>query len=101
MYQGESVETEKCGTDIDNVWDCFDGSFEQFDHRVAEIPKVKEEVGLYCRCGCVVHLGRANPKRILATSSQSCPGRIFWQIQVKTSFLSIKIAGKGESQNRS
>ncbi|XP_044756599.1 uncharacterized protein LOC123315099 [Coccinella septempunctata] len=79
--KGESVQTEKCGTDIENVWECFDGSFDQFDHRVAEIPNVKDEVGLYCRCGCVVHLGRANPKRILATSSQSCPGRIFWQIQ--------------------
>jgi len=48
----------------------------------AEIPEIQAEVGPYCRCGCVVHLGQAKPRRLLATSSQSCPGRTFWLIQV-------------------
>ncbi|ENN80669.1 hypothetical protein YQE_02910, partial [Dendroctonus ponderosae] len=47
----------------------------------AEIPEIQAEVGPFCRCGCVVHLGNAKPKRLLATSSQSCPGRTFWLIQ--------------------
>ncbi|KAI4458479.1 spermadhesin cub domain superfamily [Holotrichia oblita] len=54
---------------------------------VAEIPEVQAEIGPYCRCGCVVHLGHAKPKRLLATSSQSCPGRTFWQIQADEEYI--------------
>ncbi|KAL3272307.1 hypothetical protein HHI36_024065 [Cryptolaemus montrouzieri] len=79
--KGDAVETEKCGAEVGSIWTCFDENFDTLNQKVMETSKVKDEVGLYCRCGCVVHLGRANPKRILATSSQSCPGRIFWQIQ--------------------
>lgn len=48
----------------------------------ADRPEVKAEIGPGCRCGCVVHLGQSKPRRLVATSSQSCPGRTFWLIQV-------------------
>ncbi|KAK9880256.1 hypothetical protein WA026_010131 [Henosepilachna vigintioctopunctata] len=81
--KGHAVETEKCGAEIGNIWECFDGNYNALDPALADTLTVKQEVGLYCRCGCVVHLGRENPKRVLATSSRSCPGRIFWQIQAE------------------
>ncbi|XP_076253063.1 thrombospondin-1 like protein golden goal isoform X3 [Rhynchophorus ferrugineus] len=80
--EGPPVETEKCGTSLGSSWECFySGTISGNDIIAAEIPEVQAEVGPYCRCGCVVHLGQAKPKRFLATSSQSCPGRTFWLIQ--------------------
>lgn len=76
------METDKCGTNIGGGWECFYGSGAFVGESAAEAPEVIAEVGPYCRCGCVVHLGQAKPKRLLATSAQSCPGRTFWLIQV-------------------
>lgn len=81
------METEKCGTGIGNSWECFYGNGISSNDIAAEIPEVKAEVGPFCRCGCIVHLGHAKPKRLLATSSQSCPGRTFWLIQVNLVFF--------------
>ncbi|KAG5860911.1 hypothetical protein JTB14_018743 [Gonioctena quinquepunctata] len=85
IQQGPAVETEKCGNGMGSSWECFYGGVGFASDVAAEIPEVQAEVGPYCRCGCVVHLGQAKPRRLLATSSQSCPGRTFWLIQV--SFL--------------
>uniref|UniRef100_A0A6P7GEA4 Uncharacterized protein LOC114336299 n=1 Tax=Diabrotica virgifera virgifera TaxID=50390 RepID=A0A6P7GEA4_DIAVI len=86
--QGSAVETEKCGTSLKSRWDCLYGDGSTYiQDVVAEMPEVQAEVGTYCRCGCVVHLGQAKPSRLLATSSQSCPGRNFWLIQVTFYFL--------------
>lgn len=82
LKQGQAVETEKCGKGIGSSWECFYGGGISGSDLAAEIPEIQAEVGPYCRCGCVVHLGQAKPKRLLATSSQSCPGRTFWLIQV-------------------
>ncbi|CAH0553889.1 unnamed protein product [Brassicogethes aeneus] len=79
--EGKAVETEKCAVSLGNNWECFYGGSVSASDMAAEIPEVQAEVGPYCRCGCVVHLGHAKPKRLLATSSQSCPGRTFWLIQ--------------------
>ncbi|XP_050515763.1 uncharacterized protein LOC114336298 [Diabrotica virgifera virgifera] len=80
--EGSAVETEKCGTSLKSRWDCLYGDGSTYiQDVVAEMPEVQAEVGTYCRCGCVVHLGQAKPSRLLATSSQSCPGRNFWLIQ--------------------
>lgn len=49
----------------------------------AESDSVQAEVGPGCRCGCVVHLSSAKPRRLLATSSQSCPGRTFWLVHAE------------------
>ncbi|GJQ74472.1 hypothetical protein Trydic_g21341 [Trypoxylus dichotomus] len=84
---GPAVETEKCGTGIGTSWECFYSSAVSSTNMVAEIPEVQAEIGPYCRCGCVVHLGHAKPKRLLATSSQSCPGRTFWQVQADEEYI--------------
>ncbi|KAK6631796.1 hypothetical protein RUM43_013860 [Polyplax serrata] len=83
--EGHSVETEGCAN---TNWDCeFYQNYLLIDSEnkgasfPADRPEVLAEVGPGCRCGCVIHLGAAKPRRLLATSSQSCPGRIFWQIE--------------------
>lgn len=81
--KGPAVETEKCGNKLGTGLECFYGN-SIGSEIAAEIPEIQAEVGPYCRCGCVVHLGQAKPKRLLATSSQSCPGRTFWLIQVRS-----------------
>lgn len=85
LFQGQSVETERCGSGLGQSWECIygGGSALAIGGEIAAVmPEVQEEVGLHCRCGCVVHLGQTKPKRLLAASSQSCPGRSFWLIQV-------------------
>lgn len=47
----------------------------------ADRPEIIAEIGPGCRCGCIVHLGSSKPRRLIASSSQSCPGRTFWLIQ--------------------
>jgi hypothetical protein len=78
IFQGPSLQSEQCG-DGTASWGCLlsPSSSLPVDH-----PGVVAEVGPGCRCGCVVHLGAAKPRRILATSTASCPGRTFWLIQV-------------------
>ncbi|XP_068909443.1 uncharacterized protein gogo isoform X3 [Tenebrio molitor] len=85
--EGKSVETEKCGKSVGNNWECFYGNSVSAGDIVAEMPEIQAEVGPYCRCGCIVHLGQAKPKRLLAISSQSCPGRRFWLIQADEEFI--------------
>ncbi|XP_063909126.1 uncharacterized protein LOC135126861 isoform X3 [Zophobas morio] len=85
--EGKAVETEKCGKNMGNNWECFYGNSVSAGDIAAEMPEIQAEVGPYCRCGCVVHLGQAKPKRLLATSSQSCPGRTFWLIQADEEFI--------------
>lgn len=78
-FQGSAVETETCGGPIYGTWECLygagSGSFP------AERPEVIAEIGPGCRCGCIVHLGNSKPRRLIASSSKSCPGRTFWLIQ--------------------
>ncbi|XP_056635402.1 uncharacterized protein LOC130444338 isoform X1 [Diorhabda sublineata] len=86
--EGSAVETEKCGADSKTRWDCLYGEDAGYiKDIVSDTPEVQTEVGSYCRCGCVVHLGQAKPTRLLATSSQSCPGRNFWLIQADANSL--------------
>ncbi|XP_068082960.1 uncharacterized protein gogo [Anabrus simplex] len=77
--EGPSLETQHCGVGT-GTWDC-PRSVPEDDQEVADRPEVQAEVGPGCRCGCVVHLGFAKPRRLVATSSKSCPGRTFWLIQ--------------------
>lgn len=87
------VETEKCGMSVGESWECLYGNGIPNNNIAVEIPEVEAEVGPYCRCGCVVHLGYTKPRRLLATSSQSCPGRTFWQIQVNVYFMQSIVVG--------
>lgn len=83
VFKGKAVETEECGLDFGNSWECLYGSRPQASDAALDLPQSQEEMSPYCRCGCVVHLGQAKPKRFIAASAQSCPGRTFWLIQVK------------------
>lgn len=53
-----------------------------------------EEVGPNCQCGCIIHLLKSKPRRMLASSSQACIGleNALWTIQVKveTSLINIR-----------
>jgi hypothetical protein len=86
LLQGNSLETERCPAQTM----CPDGGWSESGPGAAlpaESEVVQAEVGLGCRCGCVVHLNTAKPRRLLATSSQSCPGRTLWLVQVSHSSI--------------
>lgn len=76
------VETEKCDNGLNNEWECGFGNGLSSGDNVADVTETEAEVSHFCRCGCVVHLGLSKPKRVLAVSSQTCPGRNFWEIKV-------------------
>lgn len=44
-----------------------------------------DELGVECRCGCVIHMSKAS--RTLSATTKGCPGRSFWLIKVH--FFSI------------
>ncbi|GAB0092724.1 hypothetical protein DMENIID0001_077550 [Sergentomyia squamirostris] len=79
---GPAVETERCGGPESGTWECLYGSGNSLTGEVpADRPEVIAEVGPGCRCGCIVHLGAVKPRRLIASSSRSCPGRTFWLVQ--------------------
>ncbi|KAF5301841.1 hypothetical protein FQA39_LY10626 [Lamprigera yunnana] len=78
--EGPRVQTEKCGSDNRNNWECIYGASLP-NEIVANLPEAQGEMSPFCRCGCVIHLGTTKPYRVIATSSQSCPGRTFWLIE--------------------
>lgn len=41
-----------------------------------------DELGVECRCGCVVHMSKAT--RTLSATTKGCPGRSFWLIKVNS-----------------
>lgn len=79
------MEREKCGGTETNSWDCMygggSGSFISPDFPPVDQNEVAAEVGANCRCGCVVHLTAGKPRRLIASSAESCPGRSLWLIQ--------------------
>lgn len=81
--QGSAVETEECGGTITNSWECIYGATGRVlpPDLPAERPGVMADIGADCRCGCIVHLTVAKPRRIVAATAQSCPGRTFWLLQ--------------------
>lgn len=73
----------ECGGTITKSWECLygvTGSFAQPDLPAAR-PEIMADIGADCRCGCIVHLTMAKPRRIIAATAQSCPGRTFWLLQ--------------------
>ncbi|XP_071051599.1 uncharacterized protein [Onthophagus taurus] len=85
--EGEAIQTEKCGLSIGNNWECFYSNSLISTNMVADIPEVREEVSEHCRCGCTIILGQDKPRRLLATSSQSCPERTFWLIRAEEDYV--------------
>lgn len=66
--------------------DCLYGSLNLLTGEVpADRPEVVAEIGPGCRCGCIVHLSAEKSRRLIASSSKSCPGRTFWLIQADAS----------------
>ncbi|XP_055539211.1 uncharacterized protein LOC129726482 [Wyeomyia smithii] len=79
--EGPSVQTERCGTQSSfDSWECM-FSPAAGSTLPAEIGSVSTEIGPACRCGCVIHLGVVKPKRMVASSSESCPERSLWLVQ--------------------
>ncbi|XP_062715527.1 uncharacterized protein LOC109414177, partial [Aedes albopictus] len=79
--EGASVQTERCGTQTSfDSWECM-FSPGAGSNLPAEIADVSTEVGPACRCGCIIHLGTVKPKRLIASSSESCPERSLWLVQ--------------------
>ncbi|KAJ9591191.1 hypothetical protein L9F63_002262, partial [Diploptera punctata] len=81
--EGPSLESESCGLGTES-WGCLLSPSASLP---VDNPDVIAEVGPGCRCGCVVHLGVAKPRRLLATSTVSCPGRTFWLIQADEGYV--------------
>lgn len=77
------METEQCGSNVTDTWECMYGAVGSImsAELPADRPEIKAEIGSGCRCGCIVHLNDAKPRRLIAASAQSCPGRTFWLIQ--------------------
>lgn len=81
------METQKCGGPVAGSWECLYGSGNSITGEVpADRPEVIAEIGPGCHCGCIVHLGVLKPRRLVASSAQSCPGRTFWLIQADSGY---------------
>uniref|UniRef100_A0A182LUJ2 CUB domain-containing protein n=1 Tax=Anopheles culicifacies TaxID=139723 RepID=A0A182LUJ2_9DIPT len=79
---GPSVQTERCGLDTSgDSWECMFSPAIGGINLPLEIEDVNTEIGPGCRCGCVIHLGMVKPKRLLGSSSHSCPDRSLWLIK--------------------
>uniref|UniRef100_A0A182SAG5 CUB domain-containing protein n=1 Tax=Anopheles maculatus TaxID=74869 RepID=A0A182SAG5_9DIPT len=82
FFQGPSVQTERCGLDTaGDSWECMFSPAIGGINLPLEIEDVNTEIGPGCRCGCVIHLGMVKPKRLLGSSSHSCPDRSLWLIK--------------------
>ncbi|XP_015182052.1 PREDICTED: uncharacterized protein LOC107069332 isoform X1 [Polistes dominula] len=89
--QGKAVETESCGgslwlglRDTWNMadWDCHHGT-----ELAAIRPEVTAQIGVKCRCGCLITLGEVTSRKILAANTQACPGRSFWLVEARQNFV--------------
>lgn len=84
---GDAVETEACGgiskVDLQGNWTPGDWECNHGKGLAAERPEVTAEIGTKCRCGCLINLRNETSRKILAASTQACPGRSFWLIQVR------------------
>ncbi|XP_034934058.1 uncharacterized protein gogo isoform X2 [Chelonus insularis] len=85
--QGEAVEAKSCGSaselDLEKTlsaseWECKHGQA-----LAAERPEITAKVGTKCRCGCSINLRNETSRKILAASTQACPGRSFWLVQAE------------------
>ncbi|XP_050088578.1 uncharacterized protein LOC126572908 [Anopheles aquasalis] len=80
--EGPSVQTERCGLESSaDSWECMFSPAIGNLNLPLEIEDVNTEIGPGCRCGCVIHLGFVKPKRLLGSSSHSCPDRSIWLIK--------------------
>ncbi|EGI58243.1 hypothetical protein G5I_13677 [Acromyrmex echinatior] len=50
-------------------------------------PEVTAQIGVHCRCGCIINFGDKALNKILAANTQACPGRSFWLLQAKSNYI--------------
>lgn len=81
LSQGFTTETRPCSGSISNIWEYF---FGRKTFGSINSTEIMEEVGPNCQCGCIIHLLKSKPRRMLASSSQACLGleNAMWTIQV-------------------
>ncbi|XP_047370838.1 uncharacterized protein LOC124957701 isoform X4 [Vespa velutina] len=89
--QGKAVETESCGgsqwLDLRDTWNMADWECHHGAELAAIRPEVTAQIGVKCRCGCLITLGEENSRKILAANTQACPGRSFWLVEARPNFV--------------
>ncbi|XP_037959273.1 uncharacterized protein LOC119688674 [Teleopsis dalmanni] len=78
--EGTSVQTETCNNNTSQTWNCiYEGGIEL---NAIKLTQNLQETGLKCRCGCIIHLTSSKQSRIITATTQTCPGKSFWLIQI-------------------
>lgn len=94
LKQGKAVETESCGgtgrIDFQEAWNTEGWECRHGTTLAATRPEVTAQIGLQCRCGCIINFHDQILNKILGANTQACPGRSFWLLQVN-SFLCAHI----------
>ncbi|KAL0109016.1 hypothetical protein PUN28_014247 [Cardiocondyla obscurior] len=89
--QGRAVETESCGgtgrIDFQEAWNTEGWECRHGTTLVAARPEVTAQIGLQCRCGCIINFEDKTLNKILAANTQACPGRSFWLLQAKSDYI--------------
>ncbi|XP_032671711.1 uncharacterized protein LOC116844362 isoform X2 [Odontomachus brunneus] len=89
--QGKAVETESCGgtgrIDFREAWNTEGWECRHGMTLAAARPEVTAQIGVQCRCGCIVNFQEKTFNRILAANTQACPGRSFWLLQTKPDYV--------------
>ncbi|XP_011869419.1 PREDICTED: uncharacterized protein LOC105562883 isoform X2 [Vollenhovia emeryi] len=89
--QGSAVETESCGgtgrIDFQEAWNTEGWECRHGTTLAAARPEVTAQIGVQCRCGCIINFGNKTLNKILAANTQACPGRSFWLLQAKSDYV--------------
>ncbi|KAG5323137.1 SSPO protein, partial [Acromyrmex heyeri] len=89
--QGRAVETESCGgtgrIDFQEAWNTEGWECRHGMTLAATRPEVTAQIGVQCRCGCIINFGDKALNKILAANTQACPGRSFWLLQAKSNYI--------------
>ncbi|KAL6255317.1 hypothetical protein P5V15_013657 [Pogonomyrmex californicus] len=89
--QGRAVETESCGgtgrIDFQEAWNTEGWECRHGTTLVAARPEVTAQIGVQCRCGCIINFDDKALNKILAANTQACPGRSFWLLQAKSDYV--------------
>ncbi|XP_012054704.1 PREDICTED: uncharacterized protein LOC105617761 [Atta cephalotes] len=89
--QGRAVETESCGgigrIDFQEAWNTEGWECRHGMTLAAARPEVTAQIGVQCRCGCIINFGDKALNKILAANTQACPGRSFWLLQAKSNYI--------------
>ncbi|GAB1859485.1 Acetylcholine receptor subunit alpha-like 2 [Camponotus japonicus] len=89
--QGKAVETESCGgtgrIDFQEAWNTEGWECRHGTTLAATRPEVTAQIGLQCRCGCIINFHDQILNKILGANTQACPGRSFWLLQAKSDYV--------------